>query len=143
MATVPAEVVPPRPDLDALAWLTRAMAMVARWHAVTRGGTEHLQFARRSVIGRVMDEGCQGASHAHGSRPATYLPEDVVVVDKLIAELPKTMREAVVLDQTRSMTIKEICARLRCRPAEFHRAKDFAYGWLAAKIAASGLAQAR
>jgi len=127
------------PHDDAHSWVCRTVMLVSRWYAITKGGTEPLGYARRSVIGRVMDEGCQGASQARSMPPATYIAEDVLALDKLIAQLPKEMREAVVLDQRRDLGVRDICTKLHCRPQEFHRMKDWSYGWLAARIASGSL----
>jgi hypothetical protein len=111
------------------------MARVAFWYRCTRGGSPALGFSRRSVIGRVMDEGCLGASQP-GAPRAQWLSPEVEHLDHLIARLPEDLREALLADQS-SAPIKEITARLRCMPRDFHWRRACAYGVLAGMLARS------
>ena len=133
MAAVPAAV----PESSSVVSIFTALTLLERWHACTRGGLPGLGIARRSVIGRMVEEGAQGASHATGSRPGTYLPPEVERVDRIIAKMPADLRDAVVADQRRDLRVKEICAKLRCTPSEFYRRRDNAVGFLAGMLTAA------
>jgi DNA-directed RNA polymerase specialized sigma24 family protein len=82
----------------------------------------------------MIEEGAQGAS-ATGAPPGTYLPPEVERMDRMIAALPPRMRDALVMDQRHDLRMAEVCARLHCRPQEFHRLVDQAIGWIAGRLA--------
>jgi hypothetical protein len=130
MAAVPADVARHVPKVS----ISDAMARVAHWYRVTRGGTPALGYSSRSVIGRVMDEGCLGASQA-GAPRAQWLSPEVEQLDHLIARLPEDLREALLADQSPA-PIKEITAKLRCMPRDFHWRRACAYGVLAGLLSA-------
>jgi hypothetical protein len=51
--------------------------------------------------------------------------------------MPRELREAVVLDQDRSLRMKDMCAKLHSTPAEVHRRIANGYGFLAGMLTAS------
>lgn len=130
MSAQPADVLP-------ACTISEAMARVSHWHRVTGGGV-HLGFARRSVLGRVIEEGCHGAAHDRGSPPPTWMAPADQEVDRIVARMPPELREAVVLDQNRNLRMKELCAKMRATPAEVHRRIIGGYGWIAGWLSASG-----
>ncbi len=127
----------PAPVLPACT-IGEAMYRVARWWRSTREGL-HLGYASRSIIGRVMEEGCQGASQVGTARPATYMDDADEQIDMLVAKMPPELRDAVILDQKRNMPVKMIAATLRCTPAQFYRWKENGYGFIAGVLSAGGL----
>ena len=128
MSAVPADTVPAVTIAEA-AW------RVAHWWRVTRGGV-HLGFARRSVLGKVIEEGAHGASHDRGVAPAPWMAPADEQIDKLVARMPPELREAVVLDQNSSMPMKMMCAKLGATPAEVRRRIEGGYGWIAGALTA-------
>lgn len=116
--------------------IAEAAMRIYRWWRASREG-QYLGFASRSVLGRVIEEGA-GASHT-GIRPAPWMSPADEEIDRLVAKMPSELRDALIADQKRSVPTKVICAKLHCTPAEFHRRKEGALGFVAGVLSAGGL----
>ena len=131
MSAQPADVVP-------VCSISEAMFRVNHWFRVTRGGV-HLGFNSRSVIGRTIEEGAQGAAHDRGSPPPTWMAPADEEVDKILSRMPPELREAVMLDQDRNLRMKDLCTKMHCTPAEAHRRINAGYGFVAGVLTASAM----
>ena len=129
MSATPADAVP-------CVSIPEAMYRINHWWRVTRGGVG-LGFARRSVIGRVIEEGCQGASHDRGLPPAPWMAPADEQVDRIMARMPPELRAAVVLDQEAGTPMKVICAKLSASPAQVRRWIENGYGFVAGMLTAA------
>lgn len=129
MSAVPADAVP-------FCSITEAMWRVNRWWRATRGSGAPIGFPRRTMLGRVIEEGAQGASHARDVRPATYMDAADEEIDRIVARMPRELREAVMYDQDRGAPMKVIAAKMDATPAEVRRWIENAYGFIAGALTA-------
>lgn len=113
-----------------------AMYRVSHWWGATRGGV-NLGFSRRTMLGKVIEEGAQGASHERGSPPPTWMAPADEEVDRILARMPRELREAIVLDQQRGLPMKAIAAKLNSTPAEVRRWIENGYGFIAGVLTAN------
>jgi hypothetical protein len=110
---------------------SQAHLQIEHWHRLTRGDDSgSLYYRSESTLGKVQREGIVGAGQGRQPRP-TWLSPEVVALDRLISQMPPELREALLLDQKRSLRMRDIAARLGTTPAEARRAIDSAYGFVA------------
>jgi DNA-directed RNA polymerase specialized sigma24 family protein len=77
-----------------------------------------------------MREGITAAGQGRQPR-ATWLPPEIEAMDRLVSAMPPELRQALLLDQDRSLRMREIAAALQCTPHQARRAIDNAYGFVA------------
>ena len=135
MSAIPADAIRlPAAFTDDLAHCTIATAMrrATTWWRMTRDHSR-LGWSPRSVLGKVIEEGCQGAAQSR-VQPGTYLSPEVELTDRLVARMPGELREALVADVGRWGPAKVIAHRLGCSVGEYSRRREWAYGWLAGAL---------
>lgn len=127
MSAVPADAAIPACSIS------EAVYRVNHWWRVTRGGVG-LGFARRSVLGKVAEEGAQGAAHDYTTAPAPWMAPADEEVDRIVARMPRELRDAVMLDQNRNLPMKVIAAKMNATPREVGRWVANGYGWIACAL---------
>lgn len=129
MSAQPADAVP-------FCSVTQAMYRVSQWWSATRGGV-NLGFSRRTMLGKVIEEGPSGAAHSHVVQRAPWMSPADEEVDRIVARMPRELREAIVLDQQRGLPMKAIAAKLNSTPAEVRRWIENGYGFIAGVLTAN------
>lgn len=110
-----------------------AMLRATHWWRCTRDHTR-IGWSSRTVLGKVIEEGCQGAAQAR-VQPGTWLSPEVELTDRLVARMPPDLRAALEADVGRWGPAKTIAHRLGCSTGEYSRRREQAYGWLAGALA--------
>jgi hypothetical protein len=108
--------------------------LVERWWRVTRD-RHRLGFPTQSTVARMMREGTNRSAQSYRPAPVE-LPPEVVLIDRLIAKMPRLLREVIEGDCRPWQPVTSLAREIGCPRTEYYRRRTAAYAWMAGALEA-------